>query len=235
MRTWLVCVAIAFSACSEKEPSAPLTPGGGPGKVVETERRDAGMTDDEDAGVARDAATDEPRPLECVTIKALQFASGDEVPSATATSEPTDFLVTRQAATWRDGCEKPTVAVELSDGVCPNGKGHELEILLAVDAITEGQIGLGLNQIVAEGEIVPGIRVRYTRPEKLKPAGVFGTCDGVSGQITFYEAPDVTRPMNWRARYDFMLSPCDGKSNAPIMVSGYFDVRLRRTLESVCP
>src|SRR5262245_49566244 len=142
MRIWLVCLALALSACSD-EPRAPLTQGGGPGKVLVGTSRDAATPDDGDAGSAPDAATDEPMAGECSAIKALRFGSGDETPAVTATISPADFLVTRQAATWRDGCEHPTIAIELSDGSCPNGKGHELEILLSVDAIAEGQIGLG--------------------------------------------------------------------------------------------
>jgi hypothetical protein len=235
MRTSLLLLALALCGCSD-EPRAPLSSTGGGSHNVDVMRRDAGDSDDEDDGGKRsDAASDDPMPLECVRIDALHYTS-DDLPDVTATSSPADFLVTRQAATWRDGCDSPTLVVELSNGNCPNGQGHELEILLSVDAIADGQIGLGLNLIEADKDSAQGIRVRYTRPERLSPAGVFGSCEGASGQISFYDAPDVSRSMNLRARYELMLTPCDdSKSNPTQLVSGYFDVRVRRSLPTVCP
>jgi hypothetical protein len=236
MRTSLLLLVLALCGCNDDGPRAPLSPAGGGSHDVDVIRRDAGPSGNEDdAGERPDAASDAPMPLECVRIDAVRYTS-DEVPSVTATSQPADFLVTRQAATWRDGCDSPTLAVELSNGICPNGQGHELEILLSVNAIQDGQIGLGLNLVEAEKDSMDGIRVRYTRPERYAPAGVYGTCEGASGQITFYDAPDVSSAMDLRARYELMLTPCDdSKSNPTQLVSGYFDVRVRRSLSSVCP
>jgi hypothetical protein len=235
MRTSLLLLALALCGCSDDQAHAPLTPGGGGPHDFGVMRHDASPDDQDDAGERPDAASDAPMPLECVRIEPVRYTS-DEVPDVTATSSPADFLVTRQAATWRDGCESPTLAIELSNGICPNGQGHELEILLSVNAIKDGQIGLGLNLLEAEKDTLQGIRVRYTRPERFAPVGVFGTCEGASGQITFYEAPDVARSMNLLARYEFMLTPCDdSRSNPAQLVSGYFDVRVRRPLSAVCP
>jgi hypothetical protein len=236
MRTSLLLLALALCACSDDESRAPLSPGGGPGHQVDVMRPEAGPDEqDDDAGVRPDAGTDGPMPRECERIEPLRYTT-DEVPRVTATSSPEDFLVSRQAVTWRDGCESPTLAIELSNGICPNGQGHELEILLSANAIVDGQIGLGLNLIEAEGDSAEGIRVRYTRPERFAPVGTFGTCEGASGQISFLEAPDVSRPMDLRARYEFLLTPCDAAmSNPTQLVSGYFDVRVRRSLPTVCP
>ena len=236
MRTSLLLLALALSACSDDEPSAPLTPGGGGPHEVAV-NRDAG-SGEEDAGESErpDASSDAPLPRECLLIDAKRFTT-DEIPSDTSTTSPADFLVTRQAATWRDGCESPTLVIELSNGACPNGSRHELEIMLSVNAITDGTIGLGLNLIGPEMDLVEeAIRVRYTRPQRFNPVGVFGTCDGSEGQITFYDAPDVSRPMDLRARYEFYLTPCDSALPTPEQfVSGFFDVRVRRSLDAVCP
>ncbi|HKP64213.1 MAG TPA: hypothetical protein VJV78_46070 [Polyangiales bacterium] len=237
MRTSLLLVALAFCGCSDDGPRAPLSHSGGGSHDVQVIHRDSGRSDQEedDAGERPDAASDAPMPRECVRVDPVR-ATSDERSTVTSTASPADFLVSRQAATWRNGCDSPTLVVELSNGACPNGDGHELEILLSANAIKDGQIGLGLNPIQADKDSMEGIRVRYTRPDRYAPVGVFGSCEGATGQISFYDAPDVSRTMSLRATYDFMLTPCDGKNSGRTqMVVGFFDVLVRRSLSSVCP
>jgi hypothetical protein len=40
--------------------------------------------------------------------------------------------------------------------------------------------------------------------------------------------------MNLRGKYRFELTSCDDTRNGPIVVLGYFDVYVRRSLEVVC-
>jgi hypothetical protein len=233
MRISLLIIAVVLSACSDDESKAPITPGGGPGDYSEAHRDGGGTVDDDDAGSTSDAGMGGgPMPRECTRITAMT-ATSDELPTTTATTTPTDFAVTRQVGTWIGDCPLPAIAVELSNGACPNGQGHELEFWFASSAIEDGLIAAGLNFI--EKDSVSGIRVRYTRPERSSAAGVYGNCNGAEGTITLYDAPDVTRAMDLRARYELSLPPCDDKLNPIQEVSGYFIVRIRRSLPTVCP
>jgi hypothetical protein len=237
MRISLLLLAVVLSACGDDESKAPLSPGGGPGTDVSETPRDGGRgtVDDTDAGSTSDAGMGGgPMPLECARIEAVKITS-DEVPTVTATEAPADFSVTRQVATWTGECPSPAVLIELSNGGCPKGLGHELQFWFPANSILDGQFALGFNTVEPDFAGAAGIRVRYTRPAKLSAAGVYGNCDGASGQITLYDAPDITRATNWRASFELMLTACDDKANAPLRVSGYFDVRVRRDLASVCP
>lgn len=236
MRISLLLLAVVLAACGDDESKAPLTPGGGPGTdVSETPRDGGGNVDDSDAGSTSDAGTSEgPMALECTRIDAVKITT-DDVPTVTATEYPTDFSVTRQVATWTGDCPSPSLTIELSNGACPNGLGHELQFWFPANSILDGQIALGLNEVEPDFASSSGIRIRYTRPAKLSPAGSYGNCEGASGQISFFDAPDITRPMNLRATYDLMLTSCDDTANPMQRVSGYFDVRVRRELEVVCP
>jgi hypothetical protein len=234
MRISLLLLAVVLSACSDDESKAPLTPaGGGSHTINEMQHDSGGNVDDMDAGSTPDGG-DGPMPYECARIDPVMIGS-DEVPATTATTTPLDFKVTRQVATWRGDCPSPSLVIELSNGICPNGQGHELVFWLPADSIADGRIGLGFNPIDPDSVSADGIRVRYTRPDRYSPVGVYGSCDGASGQISFYDAPDVSRAMNLRASYELNLTSCDDKRNPTQAVAGYFDVRVRRTLAMVCP
>lgn len=236
MRISLLLIAVALSsACGDDESHAPLAPGGGgPPQGGGTSTPDGGDTvDDKDAGGTRDAGMSSGL-SECARIDPLFFTS-DEVPTVTATESPADFRITRQVGTWRDKCDAPTLVIKLSNGICPNGQGHELEFAFPANAIADGTIIFGLNTILPELDSPHGIRVRYTRPDRYAPAGLYGTCEGASGSITFYNPPDISRTMHLRARYVLMLTSCDKKPNPIQEVAGYFDVLVRRTLSDYCP
>jgi hypothetical protein len=237
MRISLLLLAVVLSACSDDGPKAPLTSGGGPGEVVDEERPDSGRTvDDEDAGSTPDAG-EGPMAGECRRIDAV-ITNADDLPTVTSTWSPRDFMVTRVVGTWQGDCPNPWLVIELSNGVCPNGQGHELEFRFPASAIADGTIGLGLT-LLQPDTVADAIRIRYTRPERWSPAGVYGNCDGsgmiATGNINFYDAPDITKRMDLRASYELTLVPCDGKPNPSQMVAGYFDVRVQRDIATVCP
>lgn len=234
MRISLLLLAVVLSACSGDESKAPLTPAGGGSRTVGAMRSDSGANvDDMDAGSTPDGGGG-PMPFECTLIEPAVITS-DEVPTRTATTTPVDLEVTRQVATWRGDCPSPSLVIELSNGICPNGQGHELVFWFPASSLADGRIGLGLNEIGPDSISGDGIRVRYTRPVHYSPVGAYGTCDGSSGTISFYDAPDVARPMNLRAIYELNLTACDDKRNPTQVVAGYFDVRVRRSLATVCP
>lgn len=201
--------------------------------MVDEDRPDSGRNvDDMDGGSTSDAG-DGPMPFECTRIEPVVFNT-DEVPTVTATALPTDFKVTRQVARFIGSCPNPSLIVELSNGICPNGQGHELVFSFPVNSLADGAIGFGPNDIAPD--TVGSIRVRYTRPASWSARGEYGTCDGSTGTLTFYDPPDVSRPMNLRATYDMRLTPCDGSTSNPEQhLWGYFDVRVRRDLADACP
>jgi hypothetical protein len=234
MRISLLLLAVVLSACNDEASKAPLAPGGGGPRSVEETPRDSGANvDDMDAGSTPDGGAG-PLPLECTRIEPVMITS-DEVPTGTATTTPLDFKVTRQVATWSGDCPSPSLVIELSNGICPTGQGHELVFWFPASSIADGKIGLGLNEIDPDAVSAAGIRVRYTRPVRYAPIGEYGTCDGSFGTISFYDAPDVSRPMNLRASYELNLTACDDTRNPTQVVAGYFDVWVRRDLAGVCP
>ena len=242
MRTSLLLIAVGvLSACGDDASHAPLSRGGRGPEIIRVAQPDGGENVNEDdagstpdAGPKPDAGGDGRLPLECMRTTAMRITS-DEMPVATAIESPSDFFVTRQAATWNGNCASPLLVIELSNGVCPNGAGHELEFTLPANAIADGQIGFGLNTIGPELDTTDSIRVRYTRPQPYAPVGVYGTCEAGGGQISFFEVPDITRAMNIQARFELVLEACDGKPNPAQVVSGYVDVRVRRSLTDYCP
>jgi hypothetical protein len=234
MRIGLLLLAVVLSACGDDESKVPLSPGGGGSHPVDVNRPDSGggNVDEMDAGSTRDAG-DGPLPLECTRIDAVVLNNSDEVPTVTSTSAPADFKVTREVGTWSGDCPSPSIVIKLSNGICPNGQGHELVFSIPANSIADGITALGLTQIADMSD--NGISVRYTRPDHYSAAGEYGTCSGGGGTMNFYDSPDITRAMNLRASYDLTLAPCDGLGNPTQTVSGYFDVRVRRNYEMVCP
>jgi hypothetical protein len=228
---WAVC------ACGGGRARAPLGPTtGGDTVVVVSGERDASKPT-VDAGPGADAGTPAdiaPPAFSCERVAGVRGTGSDVAPDATSTTEPPDFVVTRQAIRWNSDCANPIMTIELSDGSCPRGLGHQLEISLSVNDIEDGLVRLGENNLLAEADSRQ-ITVRYTRPSRLRPRGTWGTCAGVSGTIIFVEAPELIARANLQARYQFTLTPCDGSTNAPIGVYGAFKLQLRYALSDVCP
>jgi hypothetical protein len=67
------------------------------------------------------------------------------------------------------------------------------------------------------------------------PHGTWGTCADVTGMLVFHEAPVLTASASLQARYELLLTPCDGSTNAPIEVDGSFKLQLRFALNEICP
>jgi hypothetical protein len=224
-------------ACGEgKGPTAPEGPqsGGPPIMLGEVDAN----SPDEDSGAkpvgGRDAGSDagSSPAYSCERVEALR-SSGEDTPNLTSTDLPDDFVVTRQAVRWSTDCATAVLSIELSDGTCPRGNGHELDIDLSVAALQEGQIRLGNNEVSADST---NIVARYTRPTRLKPHGMWGSCGAASGQVVFLEAPGgLSKGQILQARYQLLLAACDGSTNAPIEVDGAFKLELRYDFASLCP
>lgn len=225
----LLCCVGASCEDGDKYPAVPID-------VMTTTRndppRDAGR--DEDAGQQEDAGpVDAGSPASaCLKVPVLN-GSFEDFPGETSTERPADFVVTRQAEIWSDDCTQPRLTISLSDGFCPTGLGHQLDLTFSVNDIEDGAIRLGNNAVGPETD-APFIRARYTRPSRLKPNGVWGTCSGASGQIVFFEAPILTAGSLFQARYQLELSPCDGSASATQFVVGTFKMRLSYSIASVC-
>jgi hypothetical protein len=229
----------AVGACGGGGARAPFGPTtGADGVVVVSAERDASKpTADDDAGPGPDAGTAAdvaPPAFSCERVAGVRDTGGDTMFDVTSTTDPPDFVVTRQAIRWNSDCVNPIMTIELSDGTCPRGLGHQLEISLSVNDIEDGLVHIAENNLLPEADSTQ-ITVRYTRPTRLRPHGTWGTCAGVTGTIIFVEAPDVIARANLQARYQFMLTPCDGTTNAPIAVYGAFKLQLRYALSELCP
>lgn len=247
---WWLCVAIATGAVAcgadgpPNTPSAPSPVGGdddGGGIAVRPPHK-PGADDDAGAGDAGspmflDAGGFEPVRRECK--EQIPPDPLDMAPDGTFTnalSSPVDLGVSRVEATWDGDCIVPTIRITLSDGQCPLGKGHEVELQFDARAIADGKLTRGVHYLEPE----PGkldIRVRYRRPASLDPlgAGEWGTCLGVTGMIELPETPGVDARDELRGRFTMNLTPCDDVNVETRAVNGTFDVTLERGLDDVCP
>jgi len=228
-------VAFALSLCAsasctdeDAPPNAPL------GEMTGTRNyppRDASQEEDagEDAG-PRDAGAPASA---CLRVPVLS-ASFEDSTGETSSERPADFVVERQAEVWSSDCSNPQLTIQLSDGYCPEGLGHELSLTFSVNDIEDGAIHLGNNAVASEAES-PSIRARYKRPVRLKPNGEWGTCNGASGQLVFFEAPQLTSGSLFQARFQLNLTACDGSDAEPQFVVGTFKLRLSYSVTSVCP
>lgn len=237
LRWWLspVC-ALAFVACAkDDQPNLPTPPVSGGSGIHDTNNgtsssgvKDAGPDAWVDAGDAAVPASS------CERVVAMGDTTGDAI-VATAISTPTDFMVTRQAEVWSNDCTDPKLTLELSDGVCPDGFGHQLTITFDLNDIADGAIHVGNNAVYAETES-SSIDVHYVRPDTLDPYGSWGSCNGASGQVVFDMPPDPTAGAIFNARFDLDLTPC-GDVSTPVVetVSGAFRIELRYQLSEFCP
>lgn len=223
-----VCCVLA--ACADERASVPYVSLSSPTRSFSAEAQltDAAVDAGSDASVAETAATS------CHAIPVRDSVAGD-APSATASDLPADFVISRQAQFWTGTCENPLLTLQFSDGACPHGFGHELSIRFALNALADGQIRLGINEIYA-GEDALGIAVSYVRPLPLIPRGRWGSCLAASGQLVFLEAPELTRGAVFQGRYDLELSACDETTaTATQTVVGAFAVPLDYGLNELCP
>ena len=234
----VLALGATSSSCSGGSDRAPYGPSDGRnGVVVVAGGSDASKPGDDDDGgeAAADAGEDAGTSFySCERIPGVRGTGAEDMPQVTLTTEPADFIVVRQALRWNSDCQKPTLTIELSDGICPAGFGHQLEITLSANAIEDGMIRLGENRIAGEADS-PEIKVRYTRPTGLKPTGTWGTCDGAQGMLFFSEAPELTALSKLEASYQFMLTPCDDSTTDTMNVFGIVNIQQRYALSEVCP
>jgi hypothetical protein len=173
--------------------------------------------------------------VECEDIAPVPFIGediGDEY--ANAIAMPTDLRASRVVGTWAGTCSPAAVKVEMSNGRCPDGDGHELVFVLDAVALRDGVLGIGIHEIVPETAGGP-IFVRYTRTDRFAPAGEWGTCEGVSGTLNIRGEPGVQRFDKLQALFELKLTPCDGSELPVQSIQGTFNVELQRSLDTVCP
>ncbi|MET0387550.1 MAG: hypothetical protein ABW321_16395 [Polyangiales bacterium] len=233
---WLLVVACAVGACSERDdvPNASaggtIVPRGTPDRP-----RDAGG--DADADAARDAGRSDAGltwPVSSCALVPVSRTDVDDATNITATERPADFLVTRQAETWSDGCEDPKLTLEFTGGDCFSSTRHRLAITLRVNDVEDNWITTGNNQVLPDAD-ARGIQIRYERPLTSPPAGVWGTCSEASGQLVFLEAPDLTAGARLQARYELTLPGCTGAESEAQLVVGSFNYILHYGVASLCP
>lgn len=234
--TVLCCAALALGACSSDD-DAPIAGGGG-GSPVGGED-DAGAPARDAAAADEDSGIDPALARECDRVNPGDYGNEDipfeERPSGA--SLPADFVVTREVATWTGDCEDPELLIKLSGGHCADGDGHELDIWISANATEDGTLVVGENVLLPEPD-QRGVRVRYTRPKSLADTdlvGTWGGCAAASGQVVFPDVPDVSRTGQFRGRFLFTLTACEGGELAPIDVVGSFNVELERDRDDYCP
>lgn len=230
----LALAVLLLAACGEDRPNIPDAPVSGGSKVR------GGTSDDLDGGPkptdsgARDAGDGSVPATSCERVAAVRSV-GEDPSNVTSTEAPVDFLVARQAEKWTQDCTNPKLIIELSDGTCPDGWGHQLSLAFSVNDIQDGAVHVGNNAVLAESD-ASSIQARYTRPVPLSPAGIWGTCDGASGLVVFLEAPDLSEGSILRFEYSLQLTPCDSMTTEPMqMVSGTVKLQLRYQLSEFCP
>lgn len=232
---WLALAALVLGGCGDDRPEVPNAPVNGGSSIGNGDDRDGGPLPIKDAGPPRTDAGDGAVPAtSCERIEVVRSVAED-TPGVTSTSAPRDFLVSRQAERWSPDCINPKLIIELSDGLCPNGFGHQLALAFSLNDFRDGALHVGNNAVLPDAEST-SIQVRYTRPEPLEPSGVWGSCLGSSGQVVFIEAPDPTAGSTLRAQYALELTPCNSETTAPMQtVIGVFTIQLRYELSEFCP
>jgi hypothetical protein len=238
-----LCVVAATFGCKKDEKKPPAAPGGNgfqSGGVGS--RSDAGPKDSGgpvDGGITIDASTISG---ECTNVDPGDYVAANggiasDGTVLTGATAPSDFMITRAVATWETSCIDPTILIELSDGKCPGGKQHKLQILLSADAIDGANptILVGQNTLQADPEENNGIRVQYMRPNSLDPHGTWGSCTGMPGTVDFLSEPATARLSRLSGRFTLDLAACDGSAKTDEFVNGTFNLVLRRSRADVCP
>jgi len=199
---WGLGLWLVLLACESEEAHPAAPPSGSHGKTPDMAKPNPdsdATTEPIDAGAKEDAASIDPGdggivPLaqECKNVPVVSVVETD-TPDAilvNAITAPTGFKVSRVLSSWEPSCVTPTIQIAMSDGSCPSGNGHELRFLISALDIASGTVKQGLNSLVAEPDS-QGIRVRYVRSDDVEPEGVWGSCTGAMGMISFMNVLDV--------------------------------------------
>jgi hypothetical protein len=226
-RVWLVgaLASCALGGCSDTEPRKTFVGSAdtGPVGVEDAAGSDAGRDDDDAGAPSADAR-------HCVRVNPTD-AMNEDLPfdqRASGISEPSDFVVTRQVARWSGSCDNPKLLIKLSEGICPNGNGHELVLTLAKQAFDDGALSIGENILQTEPDETR-VRARYTRPKDVNtstPERTWGTCKGSTGQLALPDLPNFQRASELSARFIFNLSSCTSEAQEPQPVIGAFNVEV---------
>jgi hypothetical protein len=228
----MAAACAAVCACGDSRADLPFAGVNG-GRSPDQVKHDSGSAQpDDDAGPAPDAGT-AVTASSCEKVAVLATSSED-TPDVTSTDSPDDFLVSRQAVRWGSDCTNPTLTIELSDGNCPDGLGHQLDLTFSVNEIEGGGIHTGNNEIFAAPDS-RGIDASYRRPGRLRPTGTWASCGIATGQIVFLEPPELTIGKVLWARYQLLLADCSDSTKALETVRGAFKLTLRNQLSEVCP
>jgi hypothetical protein len=141
--------------------------------------------------------------------------------------------VTRSEAAWLEGCVQPILRITLSDGDCPNGEGHELTFFLPADGVENSNLVIGQNLIMEE--TLTSIRVRYARPGRKPPSGVWGTCEDASGFLDIVPPLQLMEGRLVQGNFMLDLTRCDDGTPSTQIVNGSFSAELPAGLGDVCP
>lgn len=186
--------------------------------------------DDEDGGIpSTDLA------LLCRDVDPAPLDVADRDPSMVYNGvfTPTDFEVTRSEAAWLEGCAQPILRVTLTDGGCPNGDGHELTFLIPADGVEESNVVIGQNLIKEESGF-NSIRVRYTRPLRRQPDGVWGTCEDATGTLDIVGPLQLEKGKLLQGNFTMDLTPCDDGDESVQTLMGSFSAEIPESLDVVC-
>lgn len=214
-------------ACSDNGPTASAPPG--TGFTGGTSPNGSGGTGGGDAGTGGTVSVPLTR---CESVVASSEPGEGFV--NTSTQSPSDFSVTRVLQGYGDDCGEPKVVIELSDGRCPDGDGHQLRLEFDAAAIAAGEVPNGeLDVLVAHAD--GQLDIQYKRPENLENPGTYGTCNVGTGTVALTEAPQVTRNAVYEGSYQLSLGPCGGTDGPTQLVVGTFSARLATDLTLHCP
>ena len=182
--------------------------------------------EEEDAG-ALDAEL--PAAVDSSPVRSDECYDSEAGGSVPFVSLPSDFTPTRAYAGWGPGCQ--TLRVGLSDGMCPDGEGHELSFEFNRRVLQDGGIFVGLNVVEPEPNL-NGVRVRYRRLSD--PVGLWGNCPGSSGTLDVTSLETFVSTLSFAFSLD--LSPCgDTMDRSRQSVVGSVSVPLRRSAQEACP
>jgi hypothetical protein len=211
----------------------PYIPVGGSGGSDE----DSGLNDEDGGGGTGGASGNSGMDMgsRCRDVDAVPPGTDpDPEMLANVVTLPTDLVVTRAEAAWEEGCIQPSLRVTVSSGNCPDGDGHQLTFFLPADGVEESTLFIGQNLIMPE-PAAGSIRVRYTRPTRIDPSGVWGTCAGSDGTLDIIGDLELIQGRILQASYILDLTRCDDGEESVQEVTGSFHVEVPASLSAVCP
>lgn len=146
-------------------------------------------------------------------------------------SSPIDFAPMYATATWAADCSDPTLTLRFAEDDCADGTGHELQIQIRAEAAMDLLLP-GANPVT--DLLLSAVAIRYQRPGATPPAGLWGTCAGVGGQLEVLALdPTVTGTVSLGLSLD--LTDCTEAGRPAQPLEGQLSVFLARDLSTACP